>query len=237
LAIERAVEAAPPGHGADTPVAPGGEPVAYVALTGPAGAAPRVQTLDVTTGAVLDAASLDGQPRSAEYGGSLLVAPGPHGDGRRLFAVLVRPGAGAGARGSGARADERDDVVTHRPTEWARLVRFAAGSLDTDLTLDVQFAPEGLAVAPDGRDAYTFDAHTAALMRLDLDTGQVARVADVTGHVPGGLAADTRRVYAAVPRSDEVRVYDRRPRWPDRPVQVIRSRGYPILLLVAPLAG
>jgi hypothetical protein len=186
-------------------------PVAYLALwhrATPAGpgfrpAGARIRRLAARTGAPLGETPVDGLPRPPAAGGSLLLAPAPGGARAALYLVAAFPGSGL------ATWDAAEYAWQFPLSGRWRLQRLAPDTLDPEADLGLAFAPAGLAVAPDGAQAYAFDALGDALMQLDLATGRSGVLARVPGHRPWGLAVTADRLYAASPPGGEVWVFDR----------------------------
>jgi hypothetical protein len=192
-------------------------PLAYLALwrrATPAGATPaggpflpagaRLRRLAARTGAPLGEAPVNGLPRPAEAGGSLLLAPGPGGQEHpALYYVEALPGSRLATWGAA-------EYAWQFPLSagW-RLLRLAPERLEPEAAWPLAFAPSGLCLAPDGAQAYAFDALSDDLVQIDLATGRPGVLTRVPGHRPWGLAVTADRLYAASPPGGEVWVYDR----------------------------
>jgi hypothetical protein len=209
-------------------------PVAYLALWHratpadrpfqPAGA--RLRRLAAHTGASLGEAPAAGLPRPPAAGGSLLLAPGPvEGGHPALYAVEALPGSELATWGA---AEYGWQFALS--AAW-RLRRLTPDDLEPEAEVRLGFAPSGLAVAPDGTRAYTFDARSDDLVEIDLSAGKTRVLDHVPGHRPWGLAATHDRVYVASPPRGEVWVVDRQR---DRRVQAVRVGPAPVALGLAP---
>jgi hypothetical protein len=209
-------------------------PIVYLALWrraappdrtfAPAGA--RLLRLTARSGAPLAEAPLDGLPRPAAYGGSLLFASSPLGGGR-LYAVEALPGSQL------ATWDEAEFTWQYPLSAGWRLRRLSPQTLEPEVEMRLPFAPTGLAVAPDGA-AYAFDALGDRLVTVDLGTGRAAELARVPGHRPWGLAATASWLYAAGPPDGRVWVLDRST---GRRVAALRAGRAPVAIGVAPVSG
>jgi DNA-binding beta-propeller fold protein YncE len=208
-------------------------PVAYLALwhrAAPADrafqpAGGRLRRLAARTGAPLGEAPANGLPRPPAAGGSLLLAPGPAGPGDpALYEVEALPGSELATWGAAEYGWQYALSAT-----W-RLRRLTPDDLEPAAELRLDFAPSGLAVAPDGTRAYTFDARGDDLVEIDLAAGRTRVLDHVPGHRPWGLAATGDRVYVASPVRGEVWVVDRQR---GRRVQAVRVAHAPVAISLA----
>jgi hypothetical protein len=187
----------------------GAGPVAYLGLwregepPGRPGAG-RVAAFDAARGVALAAAPVAGAPSG------LGVAPARDRPGARVYAAVA--------------ALEPDPLGASDPaTRFAqaggwRLLALDAVTLAFEREVALPGPALGLAVAPDGRDAYAFatDYRPAGrrLQRVDLATGAVTPAGTAPGFGLFGLAVTGDRLYVADPDGDRLWVADRagRPR-------------------------
>jgi hypothetical protein len=167
----------------------------------------RTVRLEARTGAPVAEVPSDGLPRPATAGGSLVLAPGSGGTsgvGRpTLYAIDALPGTELATWG-----ETELGWQYALSAEW-RLRRPAPDSLEPEAELRLDFAPAGLAVSPDGAQAYAFDQLSGDLVQVDLTTGYWDVLARVPGYHPWGLAVTSERLYAAHPRGGQVWSFDR----------------------------
>jgi hypothetical protein len=202
-------------------------PVAYVAVwsraaqgsMGPRAAGARIVAVQARTGAALATLPLAGLPRPASSGGSLILAAGPGGAGRRLYGVEALPGSETATW-----SDQEYEWVSAMSGGW-HILQVAPGGLVAERAVALDFAPVGLSVAPDGAQAYAFNARDDSVMRIDLATGRAAALGRVAGYRAGGLAATSDRVYVANPWDHQVWVFDRHQ---NRRVQMIPVGREPV---------
>jgi hypothetical protein len=188
--------------------APG--PIAYVGLWH----APEVATAEASSGRgrllAIDARS-GATPASARFDGALdalVLAAGPGGSSR-LYAVEDR-----------SESDEETSALQRGDRYDAHGWRLWALDPTTLEPLDglrLAYPPVGLAVAPEGDEAYALvgpvDGRQArALMRLDLDTGAQTRLGRVPGTYGSSLVVTPDRVYVPIPEGRDVWVGDRQGR-------------------------
>jgi hypothetical protein len=178
--------------------------VAYLALWDARAAAGRVVAVDAGSGAVLGAQDVRGVP------GDVAVAPAPGGAGVRLYCVVAAPAAG------GAAGPDADGARSSPDRSW-RLLGLHAVTLEPESEVTLPWPAHGLAVAPDGRDAYAYAGPGSllwgsVLLRVDLVAGAAAPLGPVPGSGIGGLAVTADRVYVPDSGGDTVWVADRRGR-------------------------
>jgi hypothetical protein len=177
------------------PAWPGGAP----------GAAGRVVALDAARGTMVAVQPVPGVP------GDLTLAPAPDAAGRHLYATMA-------AADDGSAAYPHDPGALYDRGPGWRLLRLHPATLAPEGEHALPWAGYGLTVAPDGRDAYAYAGAggllwEAALVRLDLTTGEAALLHPVPGAWTGGLAATADRLYVPDAVGDAVWVADRRGRY------------------------
>jgi hypothetical protein len=207
-------------------------PIAYVAVWSRAAqvganlrlAGARVVAVQARTGRMLAALPLAGLPRPISSGGSLILAAGRNGAGRRLYCVEALPGS---------------DLATWSAQEYEwqaamsgswQIRELALDPLTAERAVPLAFAPAGLTVTRDGAQAYAFNARDDSLMQIDLASGHATGLAKVNGYSAYGLATTEDRVYVANPPADLVWVFDRQR---GRRVQVIPAGRKPVWIGVA----
>jgi DNA-binding beta-propeller fold protein YncE len=173
----------------------------------------RVLAIDAQSGAVTAVLPLNGVPDA------LFVGNGPEGTSR-LYCVE-------------ALVDRDEDG-----TAYQRRARSARGwqlwgldptTFDVTSEQSLSYPPTGLAVAPEGNQAYGFvepidwQFHRA-LVRVDLVSGTETLVARVPGTTGISLAVTEDRLYAPNPEGNEVWVADRQ----GRPLKTIPVGGHPL---------
>ena len=157
------------------------------------------------TGRVLALGALSGRPRAVrQLAGApreLVVSPSARGPGagRRVYCVEAVPGP------ENAQLDQSDPAYT-ADDRW-RLVALAASTLDPEGVSPLPPALAWLALAPSGDDGFALQ--NGALVRIDLLTGSISRVAALPG-VGRGVAVIEDRVFVADPRGNAIWAVDRR---------------------------
>jgi DNA-binding beta-propeller fold protein YncE len=157
------------------------------------GAVLAVQT---ATGAVTGRASLAGVPEQ------LVLAAAPGQQGGRLYCVEGTPGP-----------EVRDPIIPGPPAERWQLVGLDPVTLNTESTLPLREPPAALAFTPDGNDAYFRSTHTdtrrAAVLHVDLTTGDSRPLIVLPGQSMGGLVVAGDRLYVPHSWGSEVWAVDR----------------------------
>jgi hypothetical protein len=148
------------------------------------------------------------------------LAPAPGRAGRRLYYLVAVPAA---ADPAGDRSDGGPPPATAVGVRW-RLTGVDPATLERESEHDVPDLPVGLAVAPDGDEAYLLTGSESLLsgdrlVRLNLTTGLPDRGQVLPGEAQS-LAVTRERVYVPNPWGREVWVVDRRGGGLMRPVAV-----------------
>jgi hypothetical protein len=161
----------------------------------------RIVALAAQSGAIVGEAPLSGMPRPAVSGGSLVLAASPYGPA--LYCVQ------AATPSVWDRWSEQEYAWAYQLSRRWQLLALQPTSLETLGTYDLVFAPQSLAVSPDGAQAFTLDGsgttHGATpVMVTDLVTGTTGQLLRLPGTVNGDLAATSERLYAANPYGNGV---------------------------------
>jgi hypothetical protein len=159
----------------------------------------RILALRPETGATVATAPIDGVP------GELALAAAPEGHGRRLYALEATITVGQ-ALPDECRYLSYDEHRT-AAAGWT-VLGLSAATLEVESRQTVSQPLHGLAVAPDGADAYAL-TDQGAVIHLDL----VSRRAKVLATLPDvgvGLAVTADRVYVPHTFGDAVWALDRR---------------------------
>jgi hypothetical protein len=184
-------------------------PIAHVGIW-PPGRGGRLVSIQMETGAPLASLALAGKPAL------LQLVPARDPPGRRLYCV------------------ENVADVEHDPSALVarRLLALDPATLAPERAFPLGFEPLYLAIAPDGRYAYDVPNAVSArpdVLRLDLATGDVRRLAVVGGSV-AGLAATADRLYLPHPHATAVSAVDVRS---GSVVQTIRVGRAPVGVALA----